>query len=151
MVDFNEFSSKFVKENRVLKLGLAISLILNGTILTLVLLQKQYFVYQGGPIFKERPLAEDVCLSGFMSILNGNPNEHEVSQAIIKLVEDEPFTMTLDKLYQVKSLEAGICKIIFKADGRLQAYKIILNSSDKNPLFYKLAEIEELTITKESL
>ena len=151
MIDYQEFNAQFVRENKILKKAIAVTLVMNSIILGMVIFQRQYFVYQGGPIFREKPLMEDVCLSSFSGILKDTPNVHEVTPEILKVLKKEPFTMTVEKIHQVIALSGNSCKIILKADGKLQSYKIIMKASESYPLHFKLSEIVELTLNKEEL
>ncbi|MBL7665289.1 MAG: hypothetical protein JNM93_09155 [Bacteriovoracaceae bacterium] len=143
-MSFDDFSSSFVKENRKLKMALAISLIIFSIGTISLLAEKRYYLYQGGEIFDERPLAEEVCRQAFMTLAQGSPNPFVVSSEIIELVNKEPFSLTVDKILQIKSLEIGACKIILKSEGQLLAFKVILEGRDTNPFFYKLTELNEI-------
>lgn len=108
-------------------------------------------MYQGGPVFKEEALIEDVCLSALKGIAKDNPNVHEVTSEIIKLIEKEPFSMDIQKVYQVISLKNNACKVVLQADGKLQAFKVIMKANESFPFHYKLSEIVELAPNKEEL
>lgn len=116
-----------------------------------ILMQRKYFLYKGKEIFEERPLAVEVCRIGFISLIQGEPNPYTVSKGIIDLVKNELFHLNLEKILALTSLGTGECKILLKADGRLMAFKIILEGKDENPFFYKLNELEELAVDKEVL
>ena len=151
MIDYKDFSAKFINENKTLKKNLGLLLAINSVILLLVLLQKQYVVYQGGALFKDRPLLEDICLSAFIGISKDMPNKHEVTNEILNILEKESFTLKIEKIYQVIGLKDNYCKIIIQANGKLQSFKIKMLESDLYPLNYKLSEIIELTPHKEDL
>jgi hypothetical protein len=148
-VSFDKFQADFMRENRKLKIIIGISLIIFsiGTISNL--LDRKYFLYQGRSLFEERPLAEEVCRLGFLSVVDGNPNPFVVSKGIIDLVKKDPFSMTISKILKLASSELGSCHLILKADGRLMAFKIKLQGHESNPFFYKLQEIEELALKEE--
>lgn len=148
-MSFDKFQADFMKENRKLKIIIGVSLIIFsiGTITNL--LERKYFIYQGGSIFEERPLAEEVCRLGFVSIVDGNPNPFVVSKGIIELVKKDPFALTINKILKLSSSELGSCHLILKADGRLMAFKVKLQGHETNPFFYKLIEIEELAEKEE--
>ncbi len=151
MNNFDEFKDLFLKENRKLKIIIAIMLVVFGIGTSSILMQKRYFLYKGKEIFEERPLAVEVCRLGFISLIEGEPNPYTVSKGILELVKNEPFNLNLDKILELKSAGLGECKIILKADGRLMAFQIILEGRDENPFFYKLNEMEELAVDKEVL
>ncbi|MBI2519468.1 MAG: hypothetical protein HYV97_03600 [Bdellovibrio sp.] len=150
-MNFDEFEAKFVKENFKLKIALAVSLIVFSIGTVSILIQKRYYLYKGGPIFEERPLAEEVCRQSFVTLAEGNPNPNLVSFGIIELATKESFSLSIEKIYQVKSLEVGACKIILKSDGKLMAFKVALDGSNANPFYYKLTQIDEIPVTKEEL
>lgn len=151
MNSFEEFQAAFIKENRKLKIIIGLMIIIFGIGTTALLLQRKYFLYQGKEIFEERPLAVEVCRLGFMTLINGEPHPHVVTKGIIDLVKKEPFTIEVEKVLQLKSLEPGACKIVFRSDKKLVAFKIILDSSDSFPFFYKLNELVELSADEEVL
>jgi hypothetical protein len=148
---YEEFKADFLKENRKLKIIIGVMIIVFGLGTSSLILQKKYFLYKGKDIFEERPLAVEVCRLGFMTLVDGEPNHHVVTKGIIDLVKKEPFTITVDKVLQLKSIEAGACKIVFQSDKKLVAFKIILESSDDFPFFYKLNELVELSADEEVL
>lgn len=151
MNSFEEFQAAFLKENRKLKIIIGVMIIVFGIGTTSLIMQNKYFLYKGKNIFEERPLAVEVCRLGFMTLVDGEPNHHVVTKGIIDLVKKEPFTITVDKVLQLKSVEAGACKIVFQSDKRLVAFKIVLESSDDFPFFYKLNELVELSADEEVL
>ncbi len=151
MNSYEEFKADFLKENRKLKIIIGVMIIVFGLGTSSLILQNKYFLYKGKDIFEERPLAVEVCRLGFMTLVDGEPNHHVVTKGIIDLVKKEPFTITVDKVLQLKSIEAGACKIVFQSDKKLVAFKIILESSDDFPFFYKLNELVELSADEEVL
>ncbi len=148
-MSFDKFQADFMKENRKLKIIIGISLIIFSIGTVSNLLERKYFLYKGGTIFEERPLAEEVCRLGFMSIIDENPNPFVVSKVIIDLVKKEPFIMSVDKILKLSSSELGSCHLVLKADGKLKAFKIKLQGHISNPFFYKLVEMDELAVQGE--
>lgn len=151
MNSFEDFQAAFIKENRKLKIIIGVMIIIFGIGTTALIMQNKYFLYKGKDIFEERPLAVEVCRLGFMTLVDGEPNHHVVTKGIIDLVKREPFTISVDKILQLKSIEAGACKIVFQSEKNLVAFKIILESSDDFPFYYKLNELVELAVDKEVL
>ncbi|HAZ13934.1 MAG: hypothetical protein A2X86_08200 [Bdellovibrionales bacterium GWA2_49_15] len=150
-MDYDEFEAKFVKENFKLKIALAVSLIIFSIGTASILLEKRYYLYKGGALFEERPLAEEVCRQSFNTLAEGNPNPNVVSSGIIELAKKESFSLSIEKIYQVKSLEVGACKIILKSDGKLMAFKVALDGNNSNPFYYKLNQIDEIPVPKEEI
>lgn len=148
-MSFDKFQADFMKENRKLKIIIGISLIIFSIGTVSNLFERKYFLYKGGSLFEERPLAEEVCRLGFLSIVSESPNPFVVSKEIIDLVKKEPFTMAVEKILKLSSSELGNCQLILKADGKLKAFKIKLQGHESNPFFYKILEIEELALKEE--
>ena len=144
-MNFDKFQADFKRENRKLKIIIGVCLIIFsiGTISNL--LERRYYLYKGAALFDERPLAEEVCRLGFLSIVSGNPNPFVVSKGILDLVKRDPFTMTVNKILKLSSSELGSCHLVLKANEKLMAFKIKLHGHASNPFFYKLLEMEELT------
>jgi len=149
MNKFDNFEVSFTKENRHLKIALAITLLISMVTSTMIFFQQRYFLYKGEDIFEERPLAVEICRLGFISLAKGEPNPHVVANEIIKLVEKEPFTMKVDEILKLESLEKKTCKMIFKSNGDLTSFKIGLKESVFYPFHYKLIQLDELTVKEE--
>jgi hypothetical protein len=145
-MNFDDFEMSYLKENRKLKLALAITLIITSMTTLSVLLQKKYYLYKGKEIFEERPLAIEVCRLGFESIASSEPNPYVITDDIIKLVSINPFSIQIDKILKLESLEKGACKIILKSNGKLLAFKIGLDESSFYPFNYKLIQLDELAV-----
>lgn len=148
-MSYDNFEASFTKENKKLKIVLAITILISLTAVILQFFDRRYFLYQGGSIFEERPLAEEICRLAFVGLAGGTPNSHVVHNEVIKIAERDNFSMTIDKIIQVKSLEVGACKIILKSEGVLTAFKIKLQGSDSNPFYYKLIQLDEIPAKEE--
>lgn len=148
-MSFENFEASFTKENRKLKIVLAITILISLTAVIFQFFDRRYFLYRGEAIFEERPLAEEICRLAFVGIASGSPNPHVVHEEVIKIAEKDNFSMTIDKIFQVKSLEVGACKIVLKSEGVLTAFKITLQGSDKNPFYYKLIQLDEVPAKEE--
>ena len=148
-MNYDNFEASFTKENKKLKIVLAITILISLTAVIMQFLDKRYFLYQGGPIFEERPLAEEICRLAFVGLASGTPNSYVVHDEVIKIAEKDNFSMPVDKIFQVKSLDEGFCKIILKSEGILTAFKIKLLGSDSNPFYYKLIQLDEIPAKEE--
>lgn len=147
-MNFDEFRADYVKENRILKIILGASLVIFSVATMISFSSTRYYLYKGKEIFQERLLSEDVCQLGFSTLVEGNPNPFVVSKGMMDLVKRDPFLISVTKYLQVKSLETGACKIILKADGKLLAFKVLMEGSDEHPFYYKISEINELAVEK---
>jgi hypothetical protein len=148
-MNYDDFESSFTKANRKLKIALAITMTVAVIAIILQFFERRYFLYRGGPIFEERPMTEEVCRAGFVSLAGGVPNPHLVHHEIITLAAKENFLIPIDKIFQVESLEKGACKIVFKSEGKLIAFKVILQASHSNPFYYKLIQVDEIATKEE--
>jgi len=148
-MNFDDFEMSYRKENRKLKLALAITLIITSLTTLSVLLQKKYYLYKGKEIFEERLLASEVCRLGFESLASGESNTYVVTDEIIKLVNENPFALPIDKILKLQSLEEGTCKIILRSQGKLVAFKIGLDESTLYPFNYKLIQLDELAVKEQ--
>jgi hypothetical protein len=143
-VSYEDFQATFMKENKKLRIMMGVSTLVFVAILILMIFEKKYFVYQGHPVFEERILSESVCLEGFKSITEGEPDSSTVSSGIIGILNKDPFELEITKVLELKSLERGVCKLIIKSQDKLMAFKIGLEESNDNPFFYKVLSIDEL-------
>ena len=150
-MNYDDFQSDFMKENKKLKLLLILILLTSTGLCASSFLEKRYFLYKGAPIFEERPLMEEVCRLSFMTLTEGTPNPHVIEKGILDLVEKEPFLLPIEKMLMVQSLEKNACKIVFTSNGKLMAFKIGMSESEDHPFFYKLTTLDEIPAKTEEL
>lgn len=148
-MNYQEFEASFMKQNRKLKIALVAVLVMTSGTILLAITQKRYFLYRGSSIFEERPLAEEVCRQSFTSLVEGEPHPFVVSDEIIKLVKAEPFQVVVDKILMIKSSMENHCKIVLKSQGKLMAFDVTLEGNTKNPFFYRLVQLDEISAEKE--
>lgn len=143
-MNFDDFQNQFVKENRKLRALMGLSWLIFVGVFVLLVFEKKYFVFQGHPIFKERVLSESVCLTGFKSIVAGEPDPSTVTTGIIQILEKDPFVLHFEEVVALKSVEKGFCKLILENKGALRAFKIGLSEDDANPFYYKVLSVDEI-------
>jgi hypothetical protein len=143
-MNYEDFENSFTKANRKLRIALALTMTVAVIAIVLQFLERRYYLYRGGAIFEERPLAEEICRTGFLSLAEGLPNPHLVHGQLIKIASQDNFSIPVEKVLQVQSLEKEACKIVFKSEGTLTSFKIILQGSHTNPFYYKLIQVDEL-------
>jgi len=148
-MNFDEFQAAFVKENRKLKIIIFLMIIVFGFGSVFNIINRRYYLYKGGAIFEERPLVEEICRLGFVSLAEGEPNPYVVSTGLIKAAKNDQFRVMVDKLLLVKSTEVDTCKIILKSEGKLVAFKVSLSGTDENSFYYKLTQLDETLAEKE--
>lgn len=141
---FESFKADFEVKNNYLKLALIVSSILFSVSIFMIATQRRYFLYSGGEIFKNAPLSVEVCRLGFIGITNGEPNPYVITEGIMDLIKKDPFLIQIDEVVALKTINEGQCKIIFKSNHELLAFKITLDKDDSYPFIYKLAQIDEL-------
>lgn len=144
-MNFDEHEARFVTRNKHLLGMLIASLLFSGVSAFMLITKERYFVFFSGEIFKERVLAEQICLESFKSIVANDPNSQVISGAILEILEKSPFLLDLDKVLKLKSLENGRCQIIVKSKRKLHSFLIELIESDDFPFFYKLNAIDEVS------
>lgn len=147
-MNYDDWKVAFIKENRKLKIAIAFTLVISSLTSLSIFFQKKYYLYKGGEIFEERPLAEEVCRLAFIGLTKGEPNPYVVSDDIIDIVQKSPFDVHIDKVLKLESLEKGSCKIIIKSQEELLAFKIGLEESRFYPFHYKLIQIDELSTSQ---
>src|SRR5690606_14218894 len=97
-MNYDDFQSDFMKENKKLKILLVLILLTSTGICASSFFEKRYFLYKDGSIFDERPLMEEVCRLSFTTLTEGAPNPYVIEKGILDLVEKEPFILPIDKL-----------------------------------------------------
>ena len=145
-MNFDKFEATFMTENRKLRVMMGISRLIFLALLSLMIFEKKYFIYQGHEIFEERILSEKVCLEGFQSIIGGSPDSSVVADGIISLLKSDPFELTINKVLKLESVEKNFCKIVIESEKKLMAFKMGLSEDDSNPFFYKVLSIDELAL-----
>lgn len=143
-MNFDEHEARFVTKNKHLLGMLIASLLFSGVSAFMLVTKERYFVFSSGEVFKERVLAEQVCLESFKSIVSNDPNSQVISEAILEILEKSPFLLDLEIVLKLKSLETGKCQIIVKSNKRVHSFLIELIESDDFPFFYKLNAIDEV-------
>ncbi|MBT3982282.1 MAG: hypothetical protein HOE90_13070 [Bacteriovoracaceae bacterium] len=141
---FENFEKSFLSQNKLLKLSLLLLIIVFSLIIFFVSSKKSYFLYQGGEVFNERPLAVEVCKRAFDSIAIREPHPYFVHKEIIKLLENESFNVEFDEYFLAKSTRKDKCKLITKGKSGLRSFIVSLQGKDDFPFFYKLVQIDEV-------
>ena len=151
-MNFDDFKAHFIKDNRRLWIVLIASISISSITLGLNIWRERYFVFSGGEIFKERPLAEHICKKGFESIVSGEPHSFYVSKGIIDILNQEgAFLVNVKDILKLTSSEKNKCKLIIKDKLGIRTFMIGLISNDEFPFFYKINQIDELEIKGEVL
>ena len=148
-MDFDSYKASYLKENKKLKVALAITLIVTSLTTLSVFLQQKHYLYKGKAIFEERLLSVEVCRIGFESLAGNEPNSYVITDGILDIVNKSPFSLIIDKILKLESLEEKSCKIILKSEGKLLAFKINLEESIFYPFHYKIIQLDELAIKGE--
>lgn len=117
----------------------------------LVLLSKQNYFVQGGEFVKERALASWVCSEAFMSIVTHKPSTDLLTDEIVSSLKKSDFNVEVDELLAVQMIEENKCRLISKTGQVVRSFLVDLVGSKKNLFFYKLSEINEISISHDEL
>jgi hypothetical protein len=150
-MSYMDFESKMMKQNRYLIWTVVASILIFGIGFSGLAFQKSYFIQQGGDLFQERMLAENVCKESFVSVVSKAPNPHLVSKGIFNVLKEKSFEIEMKEILKVDSLEKGACRVILESGEGLLAFKVTLLESSSFPFYYKLNQIDELALDKEWL
>ncbi len=146
---YQEFEAAFMRENRILKVGLALSMVLLLTLTFLTRMQKAYFIYQGGEIFKENLLLVDICKEGFESILKKKAHSFFVTDGIRSILKREPFDISEHEFLSVRELDQNHCKAILKTSEGLRSFVLELQKQKEFEFDFKISSIKETEISRE--
>jgi len=153
---FETFEAEFVRQNKQLKLILAVSIILLTSILALQVSDKKYFVLKNSNLVATRPLLTWACEAAFQSITRGLPEKDLIEDSIINELKRTSFKVSSDEVLSVLALQDNLCRIIVKGEGTIRSFLVNFKTNPQYPFYYKLSEInesefnqKELTLTKE--
>ncbi len=150
-MNFSDYEARLKVENRWMKLLVTGSLVVMTILLVLMWGERKYYVYQGKEIFEERLLSSEICRLSILSVLRGDPNADLVLSELKAILDKEPYELQVEKVLALKSIEQNQCKMVLKAEGKIHGLKLTLIENDKFPFFYKLAQIDEISVDKEKL
>ena len=148
MNNFQDFESSFMKENRFLKIGLVVCVSLLLGLLVMTRMQRAYFIYQGGEIFKENLLLPDICKEGFLSIAKKNPHNFFVTDSIISVLKHEPFETESFEISYLKATDRNHCRLIAKTVSSSRAFLLELKEDSSFPFAFKISGIKETELPK---
>ncbi|MCT4641230.1 MAG: hypothetical protein N4A33_02965 [Bacteriovoracaceae bacterium] len=146
MSAYDQAETVFKQENKKLKLIIAITLLVSTVLTISNFIGRSYFIYKGKSIFEERLLSVEICKLAIESIAAGDPNPYVVSDAIIDILEKDPFDVPIDKILKLESIERDHCRVILKSGQELISFKIGLEGSLLYPFNYKLKQLDETRI-----
>lgn len=150
-MNFSDYEARLKVENRWMKLLVTSCLAVMTILLVKMWGEKRYYVYQGKEIFEERILASEICRLAILSVLKGDPSGDLVLSELKAILEKDPYTLQVEKVLALKSSEMHECKMVLKAEGKIHGLRLTLIENDDFPFFYKLAQIDEVSIDKEKL
>lgn len=149
MEAFEDYQNKYITQNKIL-IGTAIStLILSSIVIFIMATHKGVFFIQSKEIFKERPLAEEVCIQAFESIVSGEPKKNIIDDGILDILVKNGFDLVVDELLLVRSTEENKCRLVLKSDGKLLSFLATLSADNNNPFYYKLFRLDEIPVNGE--
>lgn len=147
-MNYQDFESSFMKENRFLKIGLVVCVSLLLGLLIMTRMQRAYFIYQGGEIFKENILLPDICKEGFSSIVKKKPHSFFVTDSIISVLKSDPFEIESFEISYLKAVDKTHCRLIAKTISNSRAFLIELKEDNSYPFAFKISGIKETEVLK---
>lgn len=150
-MNFSDYEARLKVENRWMKLLVTGCLILMTMLLSLMWGERKFFVYQGREIFEERLLAVEVCRLSILSVLKGENNESLILSELKSILEREPFTFEVSAILALKSVQENQCQMVLRAENKVYGLRLTLLENSSYPFFYKLAQIDEISVEKEKL
>lgn len=120
-------------------------------ILCLVLTDHRVLIFQGGAIFKERPLLTWVCQKGFASITEHKPNKLLVHSSIMEQLKKEKFPVSFDEILLLQNTDKNLCRLVVRQGKNLRSFLITMAESKTYPFYYQLKEINEIEPSKDEL
>lgn len=149
METFADFQNKYIVQNRLLMGAIISTLVLSSVVIFAMATHRGIFFVQSKGVFSERPLAEEVCLQSFESIVSGEPQKNIISSGILEVLEKTEFDLVVDEILLLKSTEENKCRIVVKSGGTLVSFLITLEASSSFPFHYKLFRLDEIPIHSE--
>lgn len=149
METFKDYQNKYINQNRVLIATMISSLVLSSIVVFTLVTHKGIFYVQAGEVFKERPLAEEVCLLAFESITTGEPKSNIIDEGILEILSKDGFELTVDEILFVRSVEENKCRLLLKSNGKLLSFLVTLSADVQNPFYYKLFRLDEVPVGDE--
>lgn len=148
-MNYQDFEASFMRENKILKVGLVVTLVMLLALLLITRSQRAYFIYQGGEIFKSNLLLVDICKEGFESIARKDPHPFFVTDGIISILKREPFEIEDHELSYLKSVDETHCRIIAKTLSGSRSFLLELKEDVSFPFAFKVSGIKETEVSKE--
>jgi hypothetical protein len=121
------------------------------TNLTLVLLDKKYFVLKNSKLVNDKPLLTWACEEAFVNITKKTPIKDLTENSILNELVRTEFKVNSDEILSVLAVKDNLCRIIVKGDGKVRSFLVNFNKSSDNPFYYKLSEINETEITNSEI
>lgn len=140
---FEEFENIYVKENKKLKLLMAVIVMALVFVILLVLSDKKYFVLRNSKLITPEPLLTWVCTESFMSIAKGKPEKDLVMESILNELKKSEFKVSVEEVLSSLEMKNDLCRIIVKGDGKVRSFLVSFKSSSEYPFRFKLSEITE--------
>jgi len=150
-MNFSDYEAKLKVENRWMKIFVTACLLALTSLLVMMWGEKRYYVYKGQEVFEERILSTEICRLAILSVLRGDPNADLVLAELKTILDKDPYTLQVEKVLALKSTELHQCKMVLRAEGKVHGLKLTLIENDDYPFFYKLAQIDEVSVDKEKL
>ncbi len=148
---YETFEALFIKQNKQLRIVLAIAVLLLISILFFIVTDKKYFVLKNSSLVDARPLLTWACEEAFISTAKGKPIPDLISDSILNELKKSEFKVSVDEVISSIEFKKDTCRLIVKSDGRIRSFLISFESNKDFAFFYKLSEITETEVNYDEL
>lgn len=148
---YESLENVLMKELRLLRKTLILVLVAFSLFVFVVLVSKNKIFVQAGSNISTRPLLTYVCKEAFMSVANSKPINAYLTSEIQNALKKTDFKVEIDEVLLNQEVDEGKCRIIVKGGERVRSFLISMVKSSDFDFYYKLAEINEIEVSKDEL
>jgi hypothetical protein len=88
---------------------------------------------------------------GILSVASSKPINAYLTSEIQNALKKTDFKVDVDDVLLAQEVDEGQCRIIVKGGGRVRSFLIKLIKNSSFDFYYKLAEINEIEVSKDEL
>jgi hypothetical protein len=148
---YETLENALMTEIRLLRKTLLVVLIAFILITMIVLVSKNKVFVQSRSTVMTRPLVTYVCQEAFLSVASSKPINAYLTSEIQNALKKTDFKVDVDDVLLTQEVDEGQCRIIVKGGGRVRSFLIKLIKNSSFDFYYKLAEINEIEVSKDEL
>lgn len=143
-MNYDEFESYFIKQNKIL-LPIAIcSLVINAVLLFMYVTSERYFVNLSGDIFNRELMLQSVCIESFNSLVSTDPSPNLITSGILEIVKKNPFDVGDFKVIKLTVNDQDQCHLIIKTESKLRSFRLSFLKDSGYAFYYQLDALDEL-------